>query len=410
MKISKTLIFGSLAVASMALVAAGANNRADAMSKKPEAAVQAVKPAVAPATYQATFYVAAMGGHFAKAEVTIDPAAENPIHLNKLTKIDIGDEATHATHDARIDNRNRDLLFWSTYHIDQTTGKTHVGKSDLKTGKVLMDIDVPTPEGVAITNHMYCASGQTNDYFLPISMSNKGYIDVFRKSDLTRVRSVFLEGTEADIHKPYVFYHGTNSPDMKKFFMTINEADKDQGTPIGKMHLVMLDTDDLVNGKVTVLKKGLAPGAKARTYSFRQYFSPDGKLIANSGGDRMYLIDADTLEVLDNEMMLPLEENHDGIFTPDSRYVIATSRTKTLVGGNYEKIDRSSYECATEKAPDKDLGNDDYYMDGQLKLYDVAARKFIGTATSVCLACHNEEGVDQHAVLCGIDANWGSPK
>jgi len=24
----------------------------------------------------------------------------------------------------------------------------------------------------------------------------------------------------------------------------------------------------------------------------------------------------------------------------------------------------------------------------------------------VCLACHNEEGVGQHAVLCGIDANW----
>lgn len=358
-------------------------------------------------TYEATFYVAAMGGHFAKAECTINPDDPTPIHLNKLTKIDIGDVDTHPTHDARIDAKDRDVMFWSTYHIDESIGKTHVGKSDLKTGKVILDMPVSTPKEATHTHHMYCASGQTADYFLPISMANKGYIDVFRKSDLKRMHTVFLEGTDADIKKPYVFYHGTNSPDMKKFFMTINEADKDQGTPIGKMHLLMLDLDQLVNGKVKVLNKGVAPGAKGKTYSFRQYFSPDGKLIANSGGDRMLLIDADTLKVIDNEMMLPLEENHDAIFTPDSKYVIATSRTKTLVGGNYEKINRKAPECKTEEAPTgKELGPDDYFMDGQLKLYDVAAKKFIGNATSTCLACHNEEGIEQHAVLCGIDANF----
>lgn len=45
-------------------------------------------------------------------------------------------------------------------------------------------------------------------------------------------------------------------------------------------------------------------------------------------------------------------------------------------------------------------------MDGHLKLYDVAAGKFIGQSTSACLACHNEEGLDAHAVLCGLDANF----
>ncbi len=357
-------------------------------------------------TYEATFYVAAMGGHFAKAECTIDPAAKNPIHLNKLTKIDIGDAESHPVHDARIDVNDPNIMFWSTYHIDPKTKKTHVGKTDLRTGKVIMDVDVDTPAAATITNHMYCASGQTKDMYMPVSMSNKGYIDVFRKSDLKRMHTVFLEGTPADIKKPYVFYHGTNSPDMPKFFMTINEADKDQGTPIGKMDLLMLDAKELAKGKVKVLNTGVAPGTKGKTYSFRQYFSPDGKLIANSGGDRMYLIDAKTLKILDNQMMLPLEENHDAIFTPDSKYVIATSRTKSLVGGNYEKTNRKHSECAGEQSSKKELGPDDYFMDGQLKLYDVAAKKFVGTPTSVCLACHNEEGVEQHAVLCGLDAVW----
>lgn len=399
------------------LVALGAIGTVQYVDAKAPAKVEAKAPAktvaaAKPGTYAATFYVAAMGGHFAVADVTIDPTAANPIHLNKLTKIDIDDAETHPTHDARIDVNNPDHMFWSTYHVDKAINKTHVGVSDLKTGEVLKDVEVETPTQASITNHMYCASGQTADYYMPISMANKGYISIFKKSDFLQkadvkpVQTVFLEGTDADIHKPYVFYHGINSPDMKKFYMSINEADKDQGTPIGKMHMVMLDMNDLVKGKVTVLKKGVAPGAAGKTYSFRQYFSPDGKLIANSGGDRMYLVDANTLEVLDNQMMLPLEENHDGIFTPDSKYVIATSRTKTLVGGNYEKISRTASECATEKTPAKELGEDDYFMDGQLKLYDVAAKKFIGTPTSVCLACHNEEGVGQHAVLCGIDANW----
>jgi len=52
------------------------------------------------------------------------------------------------------------------------------------------------------------------------------------------------------------------------------------------------------------------------------------------------------------------------------------------------------------------IAGDNYIMDGQLKLYDVAARKFIGNPTSVCLSCHNREEVGEHAVLCGIDANW----
>jgi len=275
--------------------------------------------------YSATFYVAGMGGHFAKAEAMIDPSKDQPITVTSLTKIDIGDGHSHPVHDARIDVNDSNTMFWSTYKIDPKTNKTHVGKTDLKTGQKIADVDVDVPEYATETKSMYCASAQAKDHFLPISMSNKGYIDVFNKSDLSLVRRVALEGTEADIQKPYKYYHGTNSPDMKKLLITINEADKPHGTTIGKLHLVQVDMDKFVNGEVKVINKVVLPGAEKKTVSFRQYYSPDGKLIANATGDRMFVVMAGNLELVDAEMMDALEETHDAIFTPDSKYIIATS-------------------------------------------------------------------------------------
>jgi hypothetical protein len=341
-------------------------------------------------TYNGTVYVAAMGGHFAQAEVTIDPSKAQPIIVRNLTKIDIGDSASHPVHDARIDANDRNTMFWSTYKADPGTGKLHIGKTDLRTGEKTADIDVDIPAGIQKTGSMYCASGQTRDHFLPISMSNKGYIDVFRKADLKLEQRIFLEGTAADIGKPYKFYHGNTTPDLKKMVVTINEAETDHGKTIGKMHLVMLDAEALTKGNVKVLQKGLATGEE-KTVSFRQYFSHDGKLLANASGDRLLLIDAATLETLDAELSGKLEETHDAIFTPDDRYVIATMRTK-IPGA----------DCKDRTNP----GPDEFIMDGQLKLYDVKARKFIGEPTSVCNACHTGAGVDQHAILCGLDANW----
>ena len=49
-------------------------------------------------------------------------------------------------------------------------------------------------------------------------------------------------------------------------------------------------------------------------------------------------------------------------------------------------------------------------MDGQLRLFDVAAKKLVGKSTSACLKCHDEQlgtGEDApHAILCGLDVNW----
>ncbi len=349
--------------------------------------------------YKGTAYVAGMGGHFAKAEFSVDPSATKPITIESLDKIDIGTGSTHPTHDARIDYKDRNTMYWSTYKLDHDANdQTHIGKTDLTTGEVIMDVTVPTPDGVLNTGKMYCASGQTKDFYFPIAMSKPGYITVAQKSDMKVVHQVFLEGTDADIKVPYKYMHGISSPDMKEFFISLNESDtpgKDYGHTVGKLHMIVLDAAELEKGKVKVLRKGIADGNKNSTISFRQYYSPDGKYVANATGDILFLVDAKTLKVLDAETVGPLEQLHDAIFTPDSKYIIATSRSKNVFP-----------DCADPLHPKPD----EYVMDGHLKLYDVEAQKFIGKSTSTCLACHDEQlgrGPDAvHAVLCGLDVNW----
>jgi hypothetical protein len=348
----------------------------------------------AEANYDVTFYVAGMGGHFAKAEISIDPSNAEPFRLKKLEKVDIGTKATHPVHDARIDHSSNQM-YWSTYKEDKSENLAnlsvaHVGVTDLKTGEVAKDMLVTVPEAASQKGSLYCASGQSKDYFIPISMANKGYIDVIQKSDLKMVQRVFLEGTDADIQKPYKFYHGTTSPDSKKLLVTINEAETNHGTLVGKMHLIELDLESLIKGEVKVLNKGLATGT-GTFVSFRQYYSADGSMIANSAGGAMLLIDAKNLNVIDSEPMPNLTENHDAIFTPDGKYVIATQRTKAVTA-----------DCKNPEKP----GPDEYLMDGELRLYDVSAKQFVGKAVSVCAACHQVEGVEEHAVLCGLDAAW----
>jgi hypothetical protein len=359
-----------------------------AMGSKPEAESVSTT-AKSGDTYEATIYVAGMGGHFAKAEVTIDPGAAQPIKVNNLAKIDIGSRADHPTHDARIDNLDRDTMFWSTYLIDEEAGGVHVGKTDLKTGEIILDMVVDVPPQATNTKSMYCASGQSEKSFIPITMTSKAYIDVFDKSDLKRTQRVFLEGTEAETG-PYKYYHGNSSTDMKKLLIIKNAADKDHGKPSGKVDLVELDMAALEKGEVKVLNKGVVAGSPD-TVTFRAYYSPDDSMVAASGGDVMFLIDAKTLEPIDVEPMANLEQNHDAMFTPDGKYVIATSRTK-----------QPGPECEDRTAPKEG----EFTMDGQLKLYNVASKQFVGEPTSVCLTCHNEMGVEEHAILCGLDANF----
>lgn len=331
--------------------------------------------------YTGTIYVAGHGGHFAKADVSIDPNnAQDPIKVNKLDRIIIGDKTTHQTHDARIDAEDKNLMFWSTYKLDPNN-KVHVGKSDLKTGNVIKDVALDIDARTKGPAPLYCGSGQTKNSFIPVIMATEAYIDVFDKKDLQHKHRVFLNELG---YKPggYLFFHGTNTPDMKGFIVAVNLAEN--GKPSGKIDLLMLDLKELENGKVKVLAKNTITGEPGKTITFRETFSKDGKYLLQSGGDRFFLVDAKTLKLIDEEMMT-LGENHDAMPLPDGKYALITLRQALKIG----------IEEGTKTI-----------TDGTVQVYDMTAKKLIGKPVSVCDSCHAGMAIKESAILCGLDGNF----
>ncbi len=335
-------------------------------------------------TYSGTTYVAGMGGHFAKADFTIDPNnADNPITISALDRIVIGDKTSHPTHDARIDSEDPNILFWSTYILDANK-KQHVGKTDLRTGKVIKDVAMdPDPRAKGEKPPLYCGSGQSKKYFMPVFMGSEAYVDVFDKAGLDHKHRVFISELGYK-DGSYVFLHGINNNKMDKFFLTITMKGED-GKANGKVDFVMVDMKELEKGKFKELARITHTGEPGKTISFRQYFSADDSIIFQSVNDRLWLLDANTLKIVDEKMTVGL--NHDAQPTPDGKYVILTLRT------NIPAIGADGKEIADKKI-----------TDGTIQIYDVDAKKFLGKLASVCFDCHKGIGLgDKASVLCGLD-------
>jgi len=339
-------------------------------------------------TYSATVYVAGMGGHFAKADVTIDPNnADDPIKIANLDRVVIGDKTTHPTHDARIDDGDAGKMFWSTYILDPNK-KQHVGVSDLKTGNVIKDVALdPDKRSPGEKPPVYCASGQSKANYLPVFMGNEGYVDVFDKKSFEHKKRIFVDGLGYKAGS-YVFVHGINSNDYKKFLVTITMKG-DDGKANGAVDFILVDLPAMEKGEWKVLAKATHKGEPGKTITFRQYFSKDDKVIFQSAGDRFWLLDAKDLKLVD-EKMSTAGQNHDAIPTPDGKYALLTLRTST-----------EGCDADGKAIPGKTI------TDGTLQLYDVDAKKIFGKTGSVCLACHKGMGLgDKSAVLCGLDANF----
>ncbi len=336
-------------------------------------------------TYSTTVYIAGHGGHFAKADVTIDPNnADNPVKVKSLDMINIGTTVTHKTHDARIDAKDSNILFWSTYALDDK-GKQHVGKSDLRSGKVIKDVAMdPDPRAPGKTGPLYCASGQSKNYYMPIFMGNEGYVDVIDKKTMELKHRVFISDLGYKTGS-YQFVHGVNTNDLKKFLISVVMKGED-GKMNGKQDLILVDLASLEKGKMKELKKATIPGEAGKTITFRQYFSKDDKLIFQAAGDRVWIIDAATLKLVDEKMTGSNGQTHDFMPTPDAKYGLLTLRTNTAaVGADGKPV-----------------------VDGTIMLYDSGAKQLVGKPVSTCMACHKNMGVGESkpAVLCGMDANY----
>ena len=342
-------------------------------------------------TYSGTVYVAGMGGHFAQADVTIDPSnASEPVKINSLDRVVIGDKE-YATHDPRIDATDRNIMFWSTYVPDKNK-KIHVGKTDLKTGKVIQDVALtPDPKAPAEKAPAYCASGQSKNFYMPIFMGQEGYVDVIDKKDMSLKHRVWMSDL-GYAKGTYKFTHGINSPDMKNFLLVVNQAKEGKGT--GDIDFIIVDMAQLEKGKMKQVAKATLKGEPDKTITFRQYFSNDGKLIYQSAGDRLWVLDAKTLAKVDEKMMPAGAQIHDAQTTADDKFALLTVRNVTE-------------GCDVDGKPIQKDGKTVDITDGVFMLYDASAKKVFDKNVSTCLGCHKGIGLgDKNAVLCGLDTNW----
>jgi len=344
------------------------------------------------AVYSGKLYVAGHGGHIAVAEVQIDPTAEKPISITNLDRIEIGTPKSHPFHDVRIDSSNRDLLFYSTYKLDAeegpNKGKLHFGSVDLKGEKTIKDValapDARATADGGFTGANYCASGQSTNFYFPVTMAMEGYIDVIDKKTMEQKHRVFVDSLVGKAG--YQFMHGNTSPDLKTFLLVVNKA---SGTPkegwatTGELALFLLDVPSLEKGELKVLQQAtLAGGNPKSTITFRQYFTPDGKYILQSANDLFYVLDGKTLAMVAKENRQD-GMNHDAFPTPDSKYAILAMRKKGQWEGCNEPI-----------------------QDGVIQLYDIENKKLLGGGESVCYACHKGEKITKDSILCGLDGNW----
>jgi len=354
-----------------------------------------------------TLYVAGMGGHLAKVEVEIDPTdTEEPIKILDLDKIRLGDGKTHGTHDARIDHE-RGILY-SAVFMKTPDGKVNISTVDLKTGKLKDNVALSISERY-VDGPLYCASGQSKDAFIPVVMGYEGYIDVIDKDSLELKQRVHLD--HPDIPKEYIWAHGVHTPDMKQFLLTISSTAPDRaGKPLPRnsedVLFYLLDMEQLLKGKLEIVKKGAIKGDPAKTASLRQHFTNDGKYLMQTVRDRLWIIDAKTLKLV-HETTFPADESKQ-VTDKDPATGAQTSKPAQLEAHDVIATKNDKYAIITMRIPVKG-GEKNAVMDGKLWLFDLENKKTVGEPVSVCASCHadeRDEVKEASAVLCGLDAVW----
>lgn len=391
MKSLKKLAVILLGLLLIVMVAAGCGGTEKASDDTDQKASTGEKPAeTKSAATEGTLYLPGMGGHIAVAKVKIDPTnADSPITIDNLDRIKVGTPETNATHDIRID-QNTGIGYSSTI-VRGSDGNARVDKIDLATMQVLKEVGI-APGDRYVGGPIYCASGQSENSFLPVLMGYEGFIDVINKDTLEQTHRVYFD--DPKITKDYIFAHGVNTPDMKQFALVLNATSKEaagQKPPRGNPDFLffLLDMASLEQGRLVINQSGSIAADPSNSVAFRQTFTSDGKYLLQSGRDRALVVDGKTLELV-RKVDIPKQngvqiENHDIMPIPGDKYAILTLRTPITVEGAAEPV-----------------------TDGAIQLMDVEKGELIGKPVSVCRACHDDYQSlkTKKAELCGIDAVW----
>ncbi len=197
---------------------------------------------------------------------------------------------------------------------------------------------------------------------------------------------VLIQGP--DFPENYLWAHGINSPDKRYFMLWLGESVEAGSFPKENPYnyIYKLDMKALLQGEIMILQSASVPGDPKETAFFRGHFTDDGEYLLISGRDRAYLLDGETLEVLDEEIMPPGWENHDIMPLPGRRYALLTLRVPVGVDDESQKP----------------------LKDGQLQVYDIKRKKVLGQPVSVCNSCHVKEQVElkPNMLACGADSLW----
>ena len=337
------------------------------------------KLAYAAGVYTGTIYVATTsGGHIAKVPVTITPAnTSNPIVVGTATRTQISNATGTATdmpafHDVRYDSA-ANKVFYSAIKVDTTAtataGRAHMGYLDLADNTVHDgSIDATA---AAQTGLVYCGSGQTADYYIPMTMSYPAYIDVIKKTSVKT--GAALSSTPATL------------------YVSVNETTAGAGGTTGGMTGeftgYLLKMSDIVAGTVTpssIVASNKVTGMTAAggTIAFRSSFTPDGTKIVQAGSDRVVVLDAATL--------LPLN-GASGDVNIGGGSASFQNHDALAIDNNYAVLALQSHLTSTT-----DSGV------AAFVLYDLNANAAVGAAANACTPCHDSTSGKNH-FMCGID-------
>lgn len=344
-----------------------------------------------PGSFVGTVYAAGTGGHAAIVNLSIDPSATtNPLTISRLERIRLGSSQDYGFHDVRIDRtRGRaGKMFWSTINADSAGGYRY-GRVDLASGRVDCEVQIPLPAGSAAPG--YCGSGQSADKYLPVWMGTRGFVDVIDKDTCALERRVYLDEI-AGMPPYWSMAHGANKKDFSEMTFSLNLRDS-AGTMLNQGKLVNVDMASLLAGAPVITSIGPDVQGPASTTFFRQEWTPDGSTMIQGGKAAFYRFDANLQERC--RYQLPIEnghqdETHDAAYVPDSDYAVMQMRRWV------------------------DMGLSAPVLDGQLQLIRISTCEPVGSPVSMCIACHNKNGMIKESsprlngafVSCGLDSTW----